>query len=70
MTGDHFRGFDGVPLDPADPNGPRVLVTLHLPLTMTCVAAVLRAMSDTYPQAVIGEAGRVLDRPTTKENPL
>lgn len=43
----------------------RILVTLHYPLEMSCVAAILRAVSVAYPDARVGEDGTVWDGPET-----
>ena len=40
----------------------RLLVTMHYPLEMHCVAMILKAVSDLYPQAVVSENGEVWDR--------
>ena len=48
---------------PDDHPAPRVLVTMHLPLDMHCVAMVMKAVADAYPRAVVGENGTIWDRP-------
>lgn len=40
--------------------GRRVLVTMHFPIEAMCYAAILRAVSESYPDAVIGENGTIL----------
>jgi hypothetical protein len=47
---------------------PLVLVTMHLPLDMHCVAVILKAVADAYPDAVLGEDGQILRRrPSSQE---
>lgn len=38
----------------------RVLVTMHLPLDMRCVAMILRSVSNAYPDAKLGENGEIV----------
>lgn len=42
-----------------------MLVTMHYPLEMGCVAAVLQAVAKAYPQAVVGENGQVWSSPVS-----
>jgi hypothetical protein len=49
---------DGYP--PLSPR--RVLVTMHYPLDMHCVAMLMKAVADAYPSAVVGEDGTIWDR--------
>jgi hypothetical protein len=48
----------------------RILVTLHYPLEMACVAAILRAVSIAYPDARGGEDGNVWDGPEITPEPI
>lgn len=43
----------------------RLLVTMHYPLDVMAVAAILKALTAAYPDAVIGENGTVWDGPTS-----
>lgn len=55
---------DRPPPPPAPEHVPhrRVLVTLHLPLDMGVAAGVMTAVANGYPDAVVGENGRIWNR--------
>ena len=48
----------------------RALVTLHYPLDAHCVAEILRAVADAYPDARLGEDGTIWDSPETPVEPI